>query len=103
MRVARIRGGEPNGGRHLVAWARAAGIERTNIKATASVWCYSDQEERSYWSNLWIDRLRNSSLRTNMISDGHATEADLDQFVRSVRWLHCHRVILYKSLARPIG
>ena len=100
MKVARLRGGEPNGGRHLVAWARAAGIERTNIKATASVWCYSDQDERSYWSNLWVDRLRNSSLRNNMISDGHATEADLDQFVRSVRLLHHRRVTLHKFHAK---
>ena len=84
MKVARSRGAEPNGGRHLVAWARAAGIPRSNIEATASVWCYSNPEERAYWSGMWIDRLKTSSLRSNFLDGGHATQEDLDRFVQAV-------------------
>ena len=83
-KVARSRGGEPNGGRHLVAWARAAGFERSSITATASVWCYSTSEERDYWSKMWIDRLINSSLRKNILEDVNTMEKDLDDFIDAV-------------------
>ena len=84
VNAARARGGEPNGGRHLVAWARAAGIKRSNIKATASVWCFSSPEERASYSGMWIDRIFNSSYYTNMINDGHASKEDLDRFAQGV-------------------
>ena len=37
--VARALGGEPDGGRHLLSWARQAGFEQ--IEASASAWCYA--------------------------------------------------------------
>ena len=85
-KVARSRGGEPNGGRHLIAWARVAGFERSSIAASASVWCYSNPEERAYWSNMWIDRLINSSLRKNLLKDENTTEENLSHFIQAVRF-----------------
>ena len=82
-KAARSRSGEPDGGRHLVAWARAAGIDRSSITATASVWCYSTPEEREYWSNMWIGRLIESSMREKIINGGFATENDLDRYARA--------------------
>lgn len=84
-KTARSRGGEPNGGRHLVAWARKSGIDRSCITATASVWCYSSPEERLYWSNMWADRLLNSSFARNAIEGGFATQEDIDRFVQGWR------------------
>ena len=52
-KTARSHVGEPNGGRHLVAWARKSGINRSCINATASVWRYSSPDERLYWSKMW--------------------------------------------------
>ena len=40
QRVARANGGEPDAGRRLLAWARAAGF--TDVTATASTWCFAD-------------------------------------------------------------
>jgi ubiquinone/menaquinone biosynthesis C-methylase UbiE len=37
--VARALGGEPDAGRHLLSWARAAGF--AEVEASASAWCYS--------------------------------------------------------------
>ena len=104
-KTARARGGEPNGGRHLVAWARAAGIERSKITATASVWCFSNSEERSKYSTMWIDRLFNSSFSTNMVDDGHASKEDLEHFAQGVcivtsrKSLVVSRIIKNHSLA----
>ena len=81
LKTARSRGGEPNGGRHIIAWARESGIDRSCITATASVWCYSNPEERAYWSNLWTDRLLTSSLAKNAMDGGFATQQDIDRFV----------------------
>lgn len=83
--MARSRGGEPNGARHLIAWARESGIDRSCITATASVWCYSSQEERAYWGSMWVDRLMNSSLRQNAIDGCFATQEDIDRFVQGWR------------------
>ena len=82
MRTARSRGCEPNGGRHLVSWARKAGIERRHITATASIWCYSSPNERAYWSQTWIDRLLTSSLAENAMDGGFATKDDISRFVQ---------------------
>ncbi|KAL6721399.1 hypothetical protein ACLMJK_000502 [Lecanora helva] len=82
IRTARSRGGEPNGGRHLVAWARAAGIERSKIRATASVWCYSSPDERADYANMWINRILHSSTRDHLQTDGKATGEDLENFVK---------------------
>ena len=83
MRTARFRGGEPNGGRHLVAWARKSGIDRSCITTTASVWCFSSPEERAYWSNMWVDRLLTSSLAMNAIEGGFATQEDINRFTQA--------------------
>ena len=41
QRVARHNGGEPDAGRRLLAWARAAGFADVD-RATAGTWCYAD-------------------------------------------------------------
>lgn len=85
MKMARSRGAEPNGGRHLVAWALKSGIDRSCITATASVWCYSSPEERAYWSNLWADRLLTSSAPKIAMENGFATQEDIDCFIQGWR------------------
>ncbi|TDD24856.1 methyltransferase domain-containing protein [Actinomadura sp. KC06] len=74
-RVARGNGGEPDAGRRLVSWARAAGF--TDVTASASSWCYSTPEEREWWSESWGGRLLRSSLADHAVAGGHATREDL--------------------------
>ncbi len=45
--AARANGGEPDAGRRLLSWAKAAGFE--DVTATASTWCYATPEERAWW------------------------------------------------------
>jgi SAM-dependent methyltransferase len=69
-RTARANGGEPDAGRRLLSWARAAGF--TDITATASVWCFADDTDRSWWGGLWADRVLGSAFAE--LAD--ATEVD---------------------------
>jgi SAM-dependent methyltransferase len=76
-KVARGNGGEPDAGRRLVSWARAAGF--TDVTATASAWCYATPEEREWWSESWGGRLIRSSVADHAVSGGHATREELQR------------------------
>lgn len=75
--VARGNNGEPDGGRMLKAWARAAGF--TDISCTASAWCFASDEERAWWGGLWADRVRVSSFAGQALDRGLASQAELDE------------------------
>ncbi|MGI9647819.1 MAG: methyltransferase domain-containing protein, partial [Acidimicrobiia bacterium] len=49
--LARQNGGEPDAGRRLVEWVRAAGFD--HIHATASTWLFATPAERAAWADLW--------------------------------------------------
>lgn len=52
--VARANGGEPDAGRRLMEWVRAAGF--TDIHPTAATWLYATPETRKGWAELWAGR-----------------------------------------------
>jgi ubiquinone/menaquinone biosynthesis C-methylase UbiE len=73
--VARANGGEPDAGRRLVAWARAAGFAA--IEASASVWCFADAEDRTWWSETWAERITASPLADRAVELDLATPDEL--------------------------
>ncbi|WP_406246483.1 class I SAM-dependent methyltransferase [Microbacterium sp. M] len=73
--AARANGGEPDAGRRLLSWARAAGFE--DVTATVSTWCYATEEERAWWGGMWADRILESALARQAVDTGLATRADL--------------------------
>lgn len=75
--AARANGGEPDAGRRLLAWARAAGF--TEIRATASSWCYSTPDDRQWWGGMWADRILESALARQLVDAGWATRTDLQE------------------------
>jgi SAM-dependent methyltransferase len=74
-RVAKHNGGEPDAGRRLHSWARAAGF--TDVTATASVWCYATPAEREWWGGMWADRILQSAIAEQAVSYGYAKSDDL--------------------------
>ncbi|MBS0023182.1 methyltransferase domain-containing protein [Microbacterium paraoxydans] len=74
-RAARANGGEPDAGRRLLAWARAAGFD--DVTASASTWCYATPEEREWWGGMWADRILESALARQLVDDGLAPLGDL--------------------------
>lgn len=81
-RVARANGGEPDAGRRLLAWARAAGF--TEVTATASAWCFASPDERAWWGGLWADRVMDSDLARHALAAG-VTEAQLRRLAEGWR------------------
>ncbi|MET8856481.1 class I SAM-dependent methyltransferase [Streptomyces sp. NPDC004579] len=75
LRVARANGGEPDAGRRLTSWARAAGIR--DVTATSSTWTFATEDERAWWSGLWADRTLASAYAERATRGGHATPEEL--------------------------
>ncbi|WP_221326244.1 class I SAM-dependent methyltransferase [Actinoplanes sp. L3-i22] len=77
QRIARGNGGEPDAGRRMLSWARAAGF--TDVTATASVWCFADDEDRAWWGGMWADRILKSDMAATALRTGTASPADLER------------------------
>ncbi|MEU5865959.1 methyltransferase domain-containing protein [Nonomuraea sp. NPDC047529] len=75
QRLARENGGEPDAGRRLLSWARAAGFQ--DVTATSSTWCFATPEDRAWWGGMWADRVRESAMARQALATGAATESDL--------------------------
>jgi SAM-dependent methyltransferase len=73
--AARANGGEPDAGRRLLSWARAAGLDDTT--ATSGTWCYTTPAARAWWGGMWADRILESELARQLVDDGQAMTADL--------------------------
>ena len=80
--VARSNGAEPDAGRRLLAWARAAGGR--NLTSSASVWCYASPEERGWWGNLWAERVTRSGLADQALAQGLVDRNGLEDM--AVAW-----------------
>lgn len=81
--AARANGGEPDAGRHLLAWAHAAGLE--DVTATASAWCFASPETREWWGRMWADRVTGSALAEQLVSQGRASRGKLRELADA--WL----------------
>jgi SAM-dependent methyltransferase len=73
--AARANGGEPDAGRHLLAWAHAAGLR--DVTATASTWCFATPDSRAWWGGLWAERVTASALADQLLREGRADERGL--------------------------
>ena len=81
--VARSAGGEPDAGRHLPAWAHAAGF--AEVEVSASMWCFATAEERRWWGGLWADRLTQSRFADQATSASLATVDDVERLAAGWR------------------
>jgi SAM-dependent methyltransferase len=75
--AARANGGEPDAGRHLLAWAHAAGLE--DVTVTASTWCYATPGTRAWWGGMWADRVTGSALAEQLVREDRATRERLGE------------------------
>jgi ubiquinone/menaquinone biosynthesis C-methylase UbiE len=83
LAVGRANGGEPEAGRRLLAWAHRA--EFAEVTPSASVWCFATPGERSWWANLWADRVTQSQLGQQAVAEGFATAAELAEIADAWR------------------
>ncbi len=73
--VAHGNDAEPDAGRRLRAWCRAAGF--TDLDCTASVWTYADADERRWWGRQWAERSVGSAFARQAVERGLATDDEL--------------------------
>jgi len=74
--LARLNHAEPDAGRHLVAWAHAAGL--THLTPSASLWTYATPEQCSWWGGVWARRALQSTFATQALERGLATREELE-------------------------
>jgi ubiquinone/menaquinone biosynthesis C-methylase UbiE len=83
--LARLNGGEPDAGRHLLGWARRAGFP--DVRPGASVWCFATPEDRAWWAETWATRITESSLAVQAVDRGLATGPELAALAEGwMRW-----------------
>ncbi len=83
QRIARYNGGEPDAGRQLLAWANAVGF--ASVDATASMWCFSNATDRSWWGSLWADRVTKSAFAEQLLANSVATKPELEDVADGFR------------------
>lgn len=74
-RTARANGGEPDAARYLRSWALRAGF--TDVRCSASAWCYTEPEDRTRWAETWAERTLSGNFSERAQAAGVATPADL--------------------------
>jgi ubiquinone/menaquinone biosynthesis C-methylase UbiE len=86
--IARANRGEPDAGRFLLAWAHAAGFE--NVTPTATAWCFATPEDRTWWGDLWADRMTTSAIAEQAERDGFAARGELEAMAAAWRAWAAH-------------
>jgi SAM-dependent methyltransferase len=80
--VARGNGAEPDAGRRMLGWAQEAGF--STIDTSASVWSYATDAERTWWGDLWAERVLASAFAAQAVDGGFTTIDELQQL--SAAW-----------------
>lgn len=75
LQVTRRNGANADAGRHLLRWAREAGLD--DVTYSTSTWTYATSEERAWWADLWATRTVQSDLARQAVAYGIATDAEL--------------------------
>lgn len=82
-RLARRAGGEPDAGRRLPSWVRAAGF--TDVAISAEVWAWTTREEVTTWARDWSDRVRTPDLGGRAVTQALATPERIEAIAAA--WL----------------
>lgn len=83
QRVARHNQAEPNAGRRLLHWARAAGF--TSITASSANWLYAAPQERDWLAGMWAERTLNSAFAEQAMEYGLADRETLEHIAAGWR------------------
>ena len=81
--VTRRNGAEADAGRHLLGWARAAGLD--DVTYTSSTWTFATPEDRAWWAALWAERVTATALAAQAVDYGIASRAELEEIAAGWR------------------
>ncbi len=83
QRLARSNRAEPDGGRHLLAWAHEAGL--TDVEASSSNWLYATEEHRRSHAAAWAERVVSSAFAEQAVERGLTDSAGLERMAQGWR------------------
>ncbi|MEM9202111.1 MAG: methyltransferase domain-containing protein [Actinomycetota bacterium] len=84
--IATEQGSEPNAGRYLLSWVHDAGF--VDIDTSVDVWTFATPADRSWWGDLWADRVEHSSFATHARAQRRAGDDDLARIASGWRrWI----------------
>ena len=75
-RLTERNGAQADAGRWLPAWVAAAGF--VDARVSSSTWTFADPADRTWWGQLWAERVRHSSFATQATESGLSDELELD-------------------------
>lgn len=81
--IAHGNGAEPDAGRRLRSWARAAGL--VDVRPSGSVWVYADPPSTAWWGSMWARRVTESAYAEQALTRGLADAAELAQIAQAWR------------------
>ncbi len=85
QQAARANGGEPDAGRRLLSWTRAAGF--TQVEASGAVWCFATDEDRAFWGGMWHRRILVGSFPEQLLRESRSDEQELARLSQAwQRW-----------------
>jgi hypothetical protein len=73
--VARHNQAEPDAGRRLLHWARAAGLPE--VAYSTSTWTFAGAADRQWWADLWAERSVASSFAHQAVAYELSSPAEL--------------------------
>lgn len=83
--VTAANGAQADAGRQLRSWVLAAGFDPATTMVTASAWCYADQHDLAWWSELWAERCTSSDFARQAVAHGLADEVALEELAAGWR------------------
>lgn len=83
--VTTANGAQADAGRRLVSWALSAGFEREALTAGSDVWCYTTAAERTWWSEVWAERVTSSAFAKQAVAYGLADDVALELLAEAWR------------------
>lgn len=83
QQVARHNQAEPDAGRRLVHWARAAGF--THVTPSSANWLYATPEARTWLAGVWSERVLKSGFAEQAVAYGLADTATLERIADAWR------------------
>lgn len=86
--VTARNGADANAGRHLLRWARRAGLD--DVTYTTSTWTFATPSDRAWWCDMWADRVEASSLADQAVAYGLASRDELAEIAAGWRAWAAH-------------
>lgn len=83
LSVTRRNGAEANAGRNLLGWAQRAGLRDSTY--STSTWTFAVPDERTWWSDLWAERIVASTLAEQAVAYGVASKGELAEIAAAWR------------------